>query len=260
LSWPKEKNLNLQQKKTLIVGASRGLGLGIVEVFVGTHALVTIIARGQSDLNSAKEKYGVETILGDATDPSLAQNTIHSLQPDVVIINAGAPPVMGPIHTMNWEDFSINWEADVKISFVWIQAILNAPLKANTNVLLVSSGASVNGSPLSGGYAGAKRTQWYLANYAQAISSDIGLDINFQTVLPMQMAPNTGVGNSGAKAYAAKAGVPMEKFYERFGEPLTPKFFGQKVLEVLENHTNTQARVFGITTGNSIQVLEPAGL
>lgn len=250
--------MDIVNKKALIIGASRGLGLGIAQVLAAKGALVTILARGQSDLESAKSAYGMKTILGDATDPVLALSTIQSLEPDIVIVNAGAPPPMGSLHSMKWEDFSKNWEVDVKCNFVWIQAILNAPLKPNTRVLLMSSGAAVNGSPLSGGYAGAKRTLWYMANYAQAISIANGLGILFQTIMPIQMAPNTGVETAGALAYAAKASVTLEKFFERFGTPLTPQFYGTKVLEVLENDGYEQARVIGITTTSGIQVIEPA--
>jgi enoyl-[acyl-carrier-protein] reductase (NADH) len=44
-------------------------------------------------------------------------------------------------------------------------------------VVVVSSGAAVNGSPASGGYAGTKATQRFIAGYAQDESRRAGLDI-----------------------------------------------------------------------------------
>ena len=48
----------------------------------------------------------------------------------------------------------------------WMQAALKTPLKSGSRVLVGSSGAAQNGSPLSGGYAGAKRMLWLMAKYA----------------------------------------------------------------------------------------------
>jgi hypothetical protein len=44
-----------------------------------------------------------------------------------------------------------------------LQAALNQPLKPGSRVLVVSSGAAENGSPMSGGYGGAKRMLWFMA-------------------------------------------------------------------------------------------------
>jgi hypothetical protein len=50
-------------------------------------------------------------------------------------------------------------------------------------VLVTSSGAAVAGSPMSGGYAGAKRTLWIMAKYASGVSADLDLGIRFQTLV-----------------------------------------------------------------------------
>jgi hypothetical protein len=49
--------------------------------------------------------------------------------------------------------------------------------------VLTASGAAVRGSPLSGGYAGAKRMVWLLAGYANGLARELGLGIRFQTVM-----------------------------------------------------------------------------
>ena len=61
--------------------------------------------------------------------------------------------------------------ADLKASFHFHQnRRLALPLAPGSTVVLVSSGAAIGGSWLSGGYAGAKRMQWWLAGYAQKVS------------------------------------------------------------------------------------------
>ena len=78
----------------------------------------------------------------------------------------------------------------------------------------VESPHTVNGSPLSGGYAGAKATQRFITGYAQEEAKRAGLDITFTMVLP-QFAPTTGVGRAAVKAYAARAGDPVERIYAK---------------------------------------------
>jgi 3-oxoacyl-[acyl-carrier protein] reductase len=73
-------------------------------------------------------------------------------------------------------------------------------------VVVFSSGAALNGSPLSGGYADAKATQRFITAYAQDEASRAGLGITFTAVLPY-FAPQTGVGQPAVQAYAACAGL-----------------------------------------------------
>jgi hypothetical protein len=58
---------------------------------------------------------------------------------------------MGPMDQLSWANFTAPWEHDVKAGLYWLQAALNRPLKPGSRVLVVSSGAAENGSPMSGG-------------------------------------------------------------------------------------------------------------
>jgi NADP-dependent 3-hydroxy acid dehydrogenase YdfG len=107
---------------------------------------------------------------------------------------------MGRLDQLSWADFTATWETDVKAGLYWLQAALNLPLKPGSRVLVGSSGAAQNGSPLSGGYAGAKRMLWIMAKYANGVSEQKNLGIRFQTIVPLQMVGETGVGNAGSNA------------------------------------------------------------
>ncbi len=58
------------------------------------------------------------------------------------------------------------------------------PLEPGSAVIAFSSGAAVNGSPISGGYAGAKATMRFIASYAASESGRNALGIRFTSVLP----------------------------------------------------------------------------
>ena len=52
-------------------------------------------------------------------------------------------------------------------------------------VVSLSSGAALGGSPLSGGYAGAKATQRFITAYAQEEATRAGLGITFTAVVDL---------------------------------------------------------------------------
>jgi NAD(P)-dependent dehydrogenase (short-subunit alcohol dehydrogenase family) len=122
-----------EHKRVLVTGGSRGLGLGVVEALVARHADVSILA-------------------GDATDPALAELVLRDVRTSVLVLNAGTMPTMVPLDAHTWESFSSNWNTDVKATFHWVQAALRLPLENGSRVLLSSSGAALEGSPLSGSW------------------------------------------------------------------------------------------------------------
>src|SRR2546423_667171 len=104
---------------------------------------------------------------------------------------------------------------------------------AGARVVVISSGAALNanGSPVSGGYAGAKATQRLIPGYAQDEAARAGLGISFATVLP-QFAPLTGVGRPAVQAYAGRAGLSVEDFLRAQPFPmLSPEIAGTALVE-----------------------------
>ena len=87
-------------------------------------------------------------------------------------------------------------------AFHWLREALLRPLEPGSAVISLSSGAALRGSPLSGGYAGAKATIQFITAYAADESEPAGLGIRFTSVLP-QLTPATGLGAAAVAAYAA---------------------------------------------------------
>src|SRR3989442_2164322 len=215
--------MSLKDKNVVVTGGSRGLGLGLVEALVAHGASVTVVARDIEALASVRARLGVATISADVTDETAAHRVLAEVRPDILALNAGAKPPMGRLDQLSWADFTATWETDVKAGLFWLQAALNLPLKPGSRVLVGSSAAAQNGSPLSGGYAGAKRMLWFMAKYANGVSEQKGLGIRFQAIVPQQIIGGTGVGDAGADAYARAAGIETEAFLARFGAPMPPR-------------------------------------
>jgi NAD(P)-dependent dehydrogenase (short-subunit alcohol dehydrogenase family) len=248
--------MTLKDKTIVVTGGSRGLGLGLVEALVHQGAKVTVVARGADALRSVRDRLGVATIAADVADETAARRIIAEVRPDILVLNAGATPRMGRLDQLSWADFTATWDTDVKAGLYWLQATLNLPLKPGSRVLVGSSGAAVNGSPMSGGYAGAKRMLWIMAKYANGVSTAKGLGIRFQAIVPLQIIGGTGVGDAGANAYARAMGMEPEQFLARFGAPLPPRQFGETVVSLLDDPKYGNGVAFGLKGDTGITVLD----
>jgi NAD(P)-dependent dehydrogenase (short-subunit alcohol dehydrogenase family) len=239
---------DLSGTTAIVTGASRGFGRGIATALSGAGASVVGIARDESQLDELRNTLGdsFTAAPGDATDPYTARRLIEEHHPHTVVLCAGASPLMKPLQHQNWESFSQNWTVDVQQAFHWTRAALLRPLSAGSSVIVVSSGAAINGSPLSGGYAGAKATIKFIANYAAIESERAGLGISFVSVLP-QLTPATDLGASGVAAYAERQGVTVETFLEGFGPALTPDQVGKSILDIVGNGYSDQ-RAYTLTS------------
>jgi 3-oxoacyl-[acyl-carrier protein] reductase len=226
---------DLSGMTTIVVGASRGLGHGIATTLA--HAGATVIAVSRTPATFPHPTNGTGAIhpeLADAADPTLPARLLDHYQPHAIILVAGASPHMRPLHQHTWDTFSVHWHTDVRISFDWLRETLLTPLGPGGRVVVVSSGAALNpnGSPLSGGYAGAKATQRFLTSYAQEEATRAGLGLTFTAVFPY-FAPTTGVGQPAVRAYAARAGQSLEAFLQQQGSLVTPQVAGTALAELL---------------------------
>jgi hypothetical protein len=160
---------------------------------------------------------------------------------------------MRPLQYQMWETFSVNWRPDVKIAFTWLREALRKPLPPGSRVLVISSGAAINGSPASGGYAGAKATQRFIAAYAQDESCRAGLGITVTSVMP-RMTPFGDVGKAGVRGYAARNGVTEEEYLKQLGELLTPEAAGSALVDLVRADPATTAPGY-VLSGAGLQKL-----
>jgi NAD(P)-dependent dehydrogenase (short-subunit alcohol dehydrogenase family) len=246
----------LEGKVAVVTGGSRGIGLGIVEALAARGARVTVVARNAERLADIGGRLKVDTRSGDVTDETFARSTLADLRPDVLVLNAGAPPTQGALHEIGWDAFEKIWNADVKGGFFWTKAALTLPLAKGSRVIIGSSGAAVRGSPMSGGYAGAKRMLWLMAHYANVSAAELGLGMHFQALLPMQMIGGTGVGDVGANAYAKRKGVTVEQFLASFGKPMTARDVGEHVATILTDDRYEKGVAFAVKGDTGITSLD----
>jgi NADP-dependent 3-hydroxy acid dehydrogenase YdfG len=234
----------LSGKSMVVIGGSRGVGRRVVEAGVRNGMRVLAVARQEERLRQlANDVPGTEILVLDATDDGAPAKVFGTLTPDILVVAAGAFPPAAPLHEQNWQQFSTNWEADVKIAFHFTKAVLSAPLAAGSSVILISSGAALAGSPNSGGYAGAKRTQLFIANYAQKESDRLGLGLRFSALAP-RMMPDTELGKHAVAGYSRYLGISAADFIKSMVTPPTSSDVATAVIEIAGNPEGYKGKAF----------------
>ena len=216
-------------KRVLIIGAGRGVGRAAAIALAEDGHDVVAVSRTAADLDSlTAEASGVSSEVADAAADGAIADLLSKHAPDIVLQVGGTKPAISLIGDYTWDDFCATWQNDTKISFNLAQAALSGALPSGGVVLVFSSGAALNGSPMSGGYAGAKRTQHYVMNYAQMEAEKRELDLTFTTLYPKQLIAGTDIALATATAYGEMRGADAASFMSQWEKQLTP--------EALANH------------------------
>jgi NAD(P)-dependent dehydrogenase (short-subunit alcohol dehydrogenase family) len=222
-------DFSFESQTAVVVGGSSGFGRGAVQALSRKKARVVAVARDSTRLAALARETGAETVVADFADDLTAGHVLQEYRPDLVVLCAGASPLLRPIHLHTWRTFSETWEVDTKGTFIWLRDAMLLPLAAGGHVIVTSSAAALHGSPLSGGYAGAKRMNWFLAEYAAPEAAKLGIRVH---CLVPTLSPATPIGHAASQAYAKLSGVDVETLLQKVGPPSTPELFGDAVLRL----------------------------
>jgi len=236
-----QSSQDLSGTTAIVTGAGRGFGRSIAVALAAAGAHVVGVGRERSGLAEVGTELGdrFSTEVGDAADPVLAGQLLDRYRPRTVVLNAGTSPLLRPLPQQTWASFSRNWEVDVQQVFHWSREALLAPLEPGSVVIAFSSGAALQGSPLSGGYAGAKATIRFIAGYAAEESARAGSGIRFTAVLP-RLTPATDLGAVAVAGYARRQGVDVPTFLAGFGATSETAAIGAAIVELATDPTLDQ--------------------
>ena len=244
-------DMGRQPSSAIVIGGGSGIGRAAVLALAATGTRVWAAARDGARLERVRnEATGPGEVLTrplDATDAAATDRLIDEADPDLIVLSAGARTRLALVHEQTWESFSAPWNTDLKIAFQVGQSAIWRPLRPGSLVIIVSSGAGLGGSPLSGGYAGAKRMQMFLAGYLQRSADAAKLGIRFLALVPKQVVAGTELGAAVADAYAALGGITREKFMERFGKPLTAEEIARTIVAVARGEIGREGNILGVS-------------
>ena len=217
--------------RALVIGAGSGVGQATAQALAAAGAHVVASGRDR-----------------DATDPEQVAALLAEADPDLIVVAAGTRPRMTAIDEQTWESFSAPWNVDVKIAFEVGRAALARPLRPGSTVVIVSSGAGLHGSPLSGGYAGAKRTQMFVAQYLQRTGDARELGIRFVALAPEQLLAGTRIGEAAAAAYGGENRESAEAYMSRrFSVPLDATAVARAILAIASGDEHRHATLLRLT-------------
>lgn len=240
--------MSMNYKRALIIGGSSGVGREMALALAATGIETTVVARGEDGLAALKAADArIKTVAMDGAADGAAQKLLGDIAPDLLVLAGGQRPKMAPLQELDWSDFSAAWNNDTKTAFEFTKAALNLPMAPGATFVSFSSGAALGGSPLSGGYAGAKRMQHFLVNYGQQQADRLGLDLRFLCIIPKQLMAGTEIGMAASAAYAKPAGIEVEKFMNQWEKPLSAALAGAHVVDLLSHLPEGDAKAFAIT-------------
>jgi NAD(P)-dependent dehydrogenase (short-subunit alcohol dehydrogenase family) len=249
--------LSLTGKNVVVIGGSRGVGRRIVEAAAESGARVLAVARQAEPLRQlARDFPGTGILSLDATEEGAPAKAFNVLEPDILVLSGGAFPPVAPLHEQSWREFAVNWESDVKMAFHFFKAALSRPLQKGASVVLISSGAALAGSPISGGYAGAKRTQLFMANYSQKESDRLGLGLRFVALAP-RIIPDTELGKHAVAGYSRYLGMSAGDFIQGMAHPPAASDVAAAVIELAANPDPSRGSLF-VVSGKGLEAV-PAG-
>lgn len=141
---------SLDKKIALITGASKGIGYSIAEVFAAAGAKVVISSRKQDDLdqlaeslrNKGYEVTGIACNVGKLEDlQNLVEKTVEKYGPiDILVNNAAANPVFGPVHETSSDAFDKIMNVNLKAPFELMKLCLpHLRNSSNASVINISS-------------------------------------------------------------------------------------------------------------------------
>jgi NAD(P)-dependent dehydrogenase (short-subunit alcohol dehydrogenase family) len=219
---------------SIVTGASRGFGRAIAVALAANGSHVVGVARDQAALEDLRNQLGSSftPVVANVCDDTIASRLIAEYQPRVLVLNAGATPHAATIQDQTWNTFSANWNVDVRHVFEFAREALRTPLAPGSSVISLSSGAARMGSPMSGGYAGAKAMIKFISSYAGSQSERGALGIRFVALLP-KLTPATGLGSTFIDAYADYAGIGRDTYLEQLGSMLSGEQVAAAVIEIL---------------------------
>jgi NAD(P)-dependent dehydrogenase (short-subunit alcohol dehydrogenase family) len=247
-----DQMFRLAGKTMVVIGGSRGVGRRIAESGARQGAQVLAVARHEAALRQlAQDVPGIKVLALDASQPNAPSEVFRALVPDILVVGGGAIPVTAPLMEQSWRDFTVNWESDVRIAFHFCKAALSRPLPAETSVILIASCAALAGSPLTGGYAGAKRTQMFIANYSQKESDRLGLGLQFVALAP-GIIPETEFGKLAVDGYARYIGMSTNDFIRGMASPPSQSDVANAVIELAACSDQSKEKMF-IVTGEGLE-------
>ena len=214
--------MKLDGKKTLIVGASSGLGLETSKLFAKEGAEVTLVARSEDTLQTAADKIEGKThiVVGDVADEQscakIVPQAIEAMNGlDVVVYCAGVIQLC-KLEDMTVDSFKTHLDVNLTGNFIVARdAALYMKKNGGGNIVNISSELSHIGMGLCVHYCAAKAG---VLGLTKALAAEMAPEVRVNSVspgpidTPMLRAEIEWLGGTDEILQGAIDRVPLKRF------------------------------------------------
>jgi NAD(P)-dependent dehydrogenase (short-subunit alcohol dehydrogenase family) len=219
----------LQGRTAVVTGASKGIGLAIVEALAGAGATVVAGSRTTTEgLDALVKELPVTWVAVDLAVPGAAERLIAAAggRVDVLVNNVGtAPPRTGGFLSVTDEDWQRTLDLNLLTAVRVTRAALPLMLAAERgSVVTIGSVNATLPDPLVIDYSAGKAA---LVAFSKALSKEVGpKGIRVNTVSPGPVETELWLGGGGVAAtVSAAAGITPEEVVARAsGATVTGRF------------------------------------
>jgi NAD(P)-dependent dehydrogenase (short-subunit alcohol dehydrogenase family) len=228
----------------IVTGAGRGLGAGIAWRLAATGRPVVLAARDGEALEAVAaairaDGHDALAVPTDVTDAAAVERLVATTREhfgaiEVVVNNAGAPPLVATLDAMTWDEWRRNVDVDVRGTFMVTRAVAEE-LRAHGAATLVNvaAGAVAAATP---GHVSFSPAQAALVSFTRCVGSWLAPSAVAVHCLCPDLTPAGGIGVTAAAAFGAPSGLTGADWLERrFATPrLVPDDVGGAVVALAE--------------------------
>jgi NAD(P)-dependent dehydrogenase (short-subunit alcohol dehydrogenase family) len=181
----------LADRRAIVTGANRGLGLDIARHYLAEGADVALGARDatllREEVRRLQSKYPARRIFFEALDVTSEVGCVEFVAKasealgdiDVLVNNAGIYGPMGPIEQVDWRQWVDAVSVNLLGSVLMTRAVVpRMKARRSGTIIQVSGGGATNPMPNITSYAASKAA---VVRFAESIAlelSDFGIDVN----------------------------------------------------------------------------------
>lgn len=162
---PVTPSFRLDDRRALVTGASRGIGLGAAVALAQAGASVVLAARSGNELTTLCERLlgqGLDAtpLVLDVTDVEAVRAAVGTRGPFDILVNNAGVNRPGPMTDVAPEDFDFVMDVNVRAAYFVAQAVLRGMIEAGRG------GSIINTSSQMGLVGGVDRTVYCASKFA----------------------------------------------------------------------------------------------
>ena len=182
--------MSFENKRVLITGGSRGIGLACAKEFLQRGASVAINGRSEETVQRGFDALGVPDrvvkVVGDVAKvsdcESIVQQAVAGLGGLDILVNAAGVGWITPIEETDEALWDLTMDVNLKGVFFCCRAALPEIKKAKGNIINIASDSGVRGEPELAVYCASKAG---VINMTKSMALDLAPDVRINAVLAM---------------------------------------------------------------------------